>query len=582
MIDGSSSPTPDRSLTRGLAAVGAAAVVASAAQLARNAWVVHIQGGFSWSTPDQYWATPLAFHLLFGGLGTLLIVLSAAATRETRRAFFVGGLTFVLTVSVLLNVRGLTGWAVASVALGVAVSSGTWALTHMLPKLALRAVWVLGVAVFGVLAAKQRFTPQSSPVREAVPPTGAPNVLLLILDTVRASSMSAFGGTAGTTPVLEALARESTAYERALSPAPWTLPSHASIFTGLPASRLGIQMERPFRHTTPMLAEVMVSGGYATAAFTANPIYTSKEAGFASGFQHYDDFARSLKEVLLGANLMQTPVVRHLLQRELGEALRRLLKLEWRIPPEPFHDFRRAGEIFGQFEAWRTQHSEGPWFAFLNVFDAHGEYVAPADFRGRFPAATPRERDYLGNIAAIDAAIGDLLGRLRADGSLDNTLLIITSDHGEQFGEKGIWGHGNALYMGEIHVPLLIRWPGHIPAGRRVRGAVSLTDLGSEVIALTGVPTPPGSFRHSAVASESDSSVAFSFAQRTDGTWAGPTDRGSLSSIVTGDWHYIRSETGREELFDLAADASEKVNLSVRPVYRSTVDRLRALSDSLR
>ncbi len=315
------------------------------------------------------------------------------------------------------------------------------------------------------------------------------NVLLLILDTVSAQEMSLYGYPRKTTPVLDSLAQHGVVFDWAISSAPWTLPSHASVFTGRDAIELPTRYLVPLDDKTQVVSEVFADAGYVTAGFVGNLEYTSRASGLARGFHRYEDFRPSLLATLTSS--------------AVGGRLARWLSRGGR----PLQAGRKdALEVNREFLAWQRSVGQRPWFAFLNYYDAHDPYVPPLPDERRF-LETSQEPVYdveqvtakdsakvesaraLHDAAlfALDRAIGDLLAELRQRNELDRTVIVVTADHGEEFGERGVLLHGNSLYLPSIRVPLLVVYPGRVPAGRRVAQPVGTRNLARTLPELAGV-----------------------------------------------------------------------------------------------
>ncbi len=276
---------------------------------------------------------------------------------------------------------------------------------------------------------------------------------------------------------------------------------------------------------------------------------------------------------------------------------------------------RGAAELDTAFLAWLSRRrSDRPFFAFLNYFDAHEPYVPPPEYEGCFgirPTSAAdyeflmdfvgvvksgrKERDILmardwydDSIAYLDEQLGRLLRRLESERLLDNTVVIITSDHGEGFGDHGTVGHSYGVYLEEIGVPLVILAPG-APASRAVRKPVSLRDLPATVVDLLGLssvsPFPGGSlaahWRDAPGQTGAPTSLAFS--EQVDST-ALESDLPRIPgrstfqmSVIAAGHHYIRTGKGKEQLFDLTADRYERVDLMAQPAGESRVNSFRRL-----
>ncbi|MDT7040988.1 sulfatase [Candidatus Nitronereus thalassa] len=408
-----------------------------------------------------------------------------------------------------------------------------------------------------------------------------PNVLFIVLDTVRAQSLSLYGYDRETTPRLKDFAATGARFDQALSTAPWTLPSHGSMFTGYHGHELSTNWRVPLDATYPTLAEELRNAGYLTAGFVANLEYCSYVYGINRGFIHYEDFEFSLGELAVSASLIRSI---------------------FGIPNERWFTYyellnrKKAPDINRAFLDWLPQAKEEgrPFFAFLNYFDAHEPYLPPAPYKGMFgkdvdtlPFAdlwknyTPAEAErlqnlYDGAIAFLDFQIGELLDQLRSDGILENTIVIITSDHGEEFSEHGIPSHGHSLYGPSLNVPLIISFPPKVPRGKIVTEWVSLRDLPATIADLTNLQNPgtdqtfPG---YSLARYWNDKSIQKDFPPITDPIlselryamylpeWH-PVSKGDMKSMVIQDLHYILRGDGKEEIYDLRKDPWETRDLS--------------------
>ena len=331
---------------------------------------------------------------------------------------------------------------------------------------------------------EQRALAKLSPV-----PRDAPNVLLLVLDTVRAQSLSLYGYVRGTTPRLEQWAKTGVVFDRAVSTAPWTLPSHASLFTGQFPHELSADWFIPLDATFPTLAEGFRAYAYVTAGFVAN-IYPwcTYEYGLNRGFIHYEDYPISLGQVIANSSLFRTITS--------NSQFRRIFGYHQLIPR------KSAADINKDFLRWLSTIKSRPFFAFLNYFDAHDPYLPPTPFDTKFGPnrswtypqvffrkISPQETQawvdaYDGSIAYLDYQVDLLLHELQRRGVLENTLVIITSDHGEEFNEHGVFGHANSVYWQGLHVPLLVLYPGHVPADKRIHEPISLRDIPATVVDL--------------------------------------------------------------------------------------------------
>src|SRR6185436_8952674 len=412
-----------------------------------------------------------------------------------------------------------------------------------------------------------------------------PNVLFIVMDTVRAANVSVYGYERRTTPNLEGLAADGTVFDLAISTAPWTLPSHGSLFTGRSAKETGGSWRRAISAEPRTLAESLRDRGYATGGFVGNLHYTSYESGLSRGFVHYEDFLVRWGTLLPHSSLSRIDFKSNLLlARSPGEAWTALLQSQIshvRSGGDVLLFHREAADgIATNFLNWQQTIHDRPFFAFLNFFDAHKPYTAPDEFIHRFGSRKEHRDTYDGAIALIDHEIGKILRALRDRKLLDNTLVVVTSDHGELFGEHGVIGHGNNLYLPVLHVPLILRVPAAVPAGKHVSSLTSLKDIDATVLDLVGVEDA-GIAGNSLAAhwlNEHGVPPEDAIAELERGINAAPTNRnvrGDMYARFSGRFHYIRDGDGVEELYDYVADPKELHNLTSRTDLHTVLAALR-------
>jgi arylsulfatase A-like enzyme len=279
------------------------------------------------------------------------------------------------------------------------------------------------------------------------PSVRGPSVLLLTLDTTNPEALGAYGGPAGLTPHLDRLAREGLVFEQARAVAPLTLPAHASLLTGLYPPRHGLRRNgelalAPDAHT---LAERARERGYATGAFVA-AVVLAPEFGLTQGFEAYD-----------------APAVPAKLEEHLAAS-------------------RSAAEIATSALAWLAQRDgEQPFFLWLHFYDPHFPYRPPAAAGARAGG-----NDYLGEVSAMDEAIGRVLDALAQSGELERTLVAAVADHGEGLGRHGEETHGAFVFDSTLRIPFLLRLPGAERAGERRADPVSQVDLAPTLCAALG------------------------------------------------------------------------------------------------
>ncbi len=382
--------------------------------------------------------------------------------------------------------------------------------------------------------------------------------MLVTLDTTRADRLGCYGYARRTSPNLDRLAADSTVYTRALATTSWTLPAHATLFTGKLAASHGAQYDangplslatvidgpaewreyraRPLAEAERTLAEILRDHGYATAAVVAGP-WMKRPFGLAQGFGHYDESGITTS------------------------------------------DGRRADSVTDAALRWLDGARDREAFLFLNYYDPHGPYDPPEPFAHAFrAAAAPRPEGlpqgddlhelYDAEILYMDHHLGRLLDGLRARGLFDRALIVVTADHGELLGEHGRVGHGQSLTQPELHIPLLVKPPRGQGAPARSDAPVQLTDVLSIVLGQVGVQAPAG-VQGGLPPRTGHPIVAEVFPlpfQSPDGGWR---------ALFDARWKFLWNSKGGHRLFDLDRDPAEDHDLA--PRERPRVARLAAL-----
>lgn len=379
----------------------------------------------------------------------------------------------------------------------------------------------------------------------------SPHLILIVLDTLRTEHLSVYGYERPTSPQLEAFAATATRYDRAQAAAPWTLPSHASMFTGLypfehgahtlDPRRVGERVEglnvAPLSQAHTTLAEELRARGYTTGAVIANKGFLGERYQLDQGFESYE--------------------VDWWLHEDVNERAFRFLET----------------------------HRAEPFFLFLNYMDTHGPYncaprpeFPPSGSRydaqellkeykhhvleGTTPPPGVRERllmQYDTSIANLDEGLGELFDRLRELGLFDDALIIVTSDHGEYFGEKDLVTHSKDVYQGAVRIPLIVKAPGQT-VGRVDDRLISHVHLGGLVLAHTAAGLTKGTFAsywpREAVLAEN----YFTRMEDLKSSW-GPRFMRVRSVLYDGPYKFIRSSDGQDELYHLDRDPEELHNL---------------------
>jgi arylsulfatase A-like enzyme len=482
------------------------------------------------------------------------------------------------------------------------------------------------LAILLVLGASSRVGDRIKQSREnarPLPPPGSHNVLLIVLDTVAAGHLSLYGYNRDTTTTLVELSQRGFRFDSAQAASSWTLPSHATMFTGRWLHELSVGWLHPLDGARPALAEYLGARGYASAGFVGNTGYCASDSGLGRGFTVYQDyifpeFAAFKMAVLVSRALKGIETLRDFLDDHhiLGRVRPYIEAQLERF----FSDRKQAADINRELLDWlrrRTQ-PERPFFAFLNYGDAHSPYQLPRGRMRRFGTAPKDRREheliqhwqYLDKthlpprdvafaaaayddcIADLDEQLGKLLDDLRQSGVLNRTWVIITADHGESFGEHaGVFCHGSSLYHTELHVPLLIIPPGDSSTKQVVRETVSLRDLATTIVDVldleSGSPfpgetlarywngTPPAALLPHSSAEPALAEVVPNDLFDRD-MYGLPNKTWPLGALKQNEWSYIRREGDvAEELFHIREDMREQRNLAGDPATRPTLERMR-------
>jgi len=390
------------------------------------------------------------------------------------------------------------------------------ATTHTLPLPPEgRAGALLEFSVEGRGATTAFLVPVVGP-RELDAPPARPDLVLFIADTFRADNLALHGGAPDLTPALDALAARSLRFLEARSPATSTLPAHASLFTGLFPTQHGAINERSVPASLPMLAEVLASVGYRTAAITDSG-FASRQFGLDRGFQVFDERPYSKRKLV---DLIE--VARAERAADDGRPLF-LFVQTYRV-----HAPYRAGLEESQVDLRRFNAKVREWVRANNRPGQTEEVIEAAHARFR--------EDYLAlyhaGVRAFDEALAPWLTELDADGFYERGALVFTSDHGEEFFEHGDRGHGGPAYEERIRIPLLLRGEGIEPGD--VLWPCSLTDVGPTLARLAGAAAPAGWIGRSLLTLDSDR-PQLHYNENRDGRYLAAFDRGRKLFFEEGD-----------------------------------------------
>lgn len=531
--------------------------------------------------PDQVWISTLVNLALFLIVATAL----AAASRIIRWKYWPAAIAFVFAWMALFDFIALPGrlraTGAAALAAGVAFQCARWFVRHqerIIPLLRRTTpVMLAASAAICVSIPTWSFVEEKIEMsRLPAPATGARNVVLIVMDTVRADHLSAYGYPRATSPNIDALAAGGVLFENAYATSPWTLPSHVSMFTGQYPFQHGQSPRRNFSALGMQqlrLATVMRDHGYATAGFVSNTIWGSPWAGLPQGFTHYESLYGNFPD----------KVFRTFYGRKFKKyGLLRWMKID-RLTRNT------ASSLIGSFFKWLPRAADRPFFVFFNFMEAHEPTLARPSCAGKFtgasselpataqlPAAVRLEREnqvggYDNAICSLDEEIASLLKTLESQGRLKNTLVIITSDHGEMLGEHGIFDHGNSLYEQVLRVPLIMSMPAQLPRATRVEVPVSHVDLSATILDVARVPqrdalagrSLAGLWRQNPEGVQTSPVLAevshAPFAETPD-NW--PVKKGWLMAMRDAQWKLIVHQDGRRELYDLQKDPGELRNLA--------------------
>ena len=347
-----------------------------------------------------------------------------------------------------------------------------------------------------------------------------PDIFLITIDTLRADHVHCYGYTHGATPALDALAKDGVRFAEAFTPSPITNTSHASILTGLmPGSHGVTDFAVPLSAAHPTVAELLKPHGYRTAAFIGAVILDSKTLapGFDRGFDFYDNFP------------------------EHSSTKSRWGRVE-----------RRGMVVVEHAESWLSQHSAGPHFMWVHLYDPHDPYEPPLPYSQIY-----KDHLYDGEIAYADSALAHFIAYLKGTGKYRGSIIVVVGDHGEGLGEHHEDTHGIFLYDSTTHVPLIAKLPGGLSAGSVVTAQVRTLDIVPTLLELAGASVPQKMDGESL-------QPYFGGKSEADRPAFGETDYplrfgwAPLRSVRSGGFKFIAAP--RPELYDLQLDAAELSN----------------------
>lgn len=431
-------------------------------------------------------------------------------------------------------------------------------------------------------------------------PAGKPNVLLIVWDTVRADHTTPYGYARDTTPRLAELAKDGVVYERAVSPGMWTVPGHASLFTGLPESAHGANAATNWLDSRfQTVAETFVDAGWSTYLFAANP-HLGDHTNLGQGFER-----REFPTDKRWAGKARKATTSKLIATDASNTLGPAFKGGGKYPSGRSADQGKdAGPVAGEaLMAWldERQDKQRPFFATLNLMEAHVPRVpSMASREALFDEAqiqaqlefdqsygyllaytvglhefTPPQLDlieqvYDASLRDIDRATGAIVDQLRQRGLLDDTIVIVTADHGEHIGDHHRADHKFSVYNALVRVPLVIRYPSRFAAGRVAR-PVSTMDLYATLAEIEGLTMPAGTLSRSLLSEAPAQAYAelveptrlvFDRMRKVHKDFDSSPYELQYASVEDGDLKCIRRSDGHVELFDVRADPAEAHDLA--------------------
>ncbi|GEM_PF-1013234 len=353
-----------------------------------------------------------------------------------------------------------------------------------------------------------------------------PNIILITVDTLRADHVGSYGAGLVATPVMDGIARDGILFENAYCPMPHTAPSHATILTSLYPRQHGVMLNGhslPRRFET--LAEVLREEGYVTSAFVASFVLGA-EFGFGSGFERFDD--------------------------------------------EMEHGLRTAGEVVHKILPWLEENAGNEFFTWIHLYDPHVPLTPPEPFKSKYPGDDYASL-YKAEVAYTDSRLGLILAALKSLSVEEETIVILTADHGESLGEHDYWGHGQQLYEVSVRVPLIVKIPGKLaakkgilPRSSRIQARVRIMDIFPTVLELLGIEERTGL----------QGSSFLPLMRKNHGLHRDvymismPPGKGVVppyqkNAVLTGQWKLIRFRGADDEIYNLVEDPDELNDMRV-------------------
>jgi arylsulfatase A-like enzyme len=347
--------------------------------------------------------------------------------------------------------------------------------------------------------------PRSGQHDELSAPAAPPNIILIVIDNLRADHLGAYGYDRPTSPYIDGLAAAGLLFRNAFAPSSWTKPSIGSLFTSkYPSEHRAISFARHLDDRIPTLAEAMQAAGYVTMGYAGNFVHVRPETGMARGFDHWETVNVELAPDEPGEALWVEPTpdgrqarMRPPRTHEINNPLSRKLQVPVEGPLFLYVHYMEPHASYDPPEAWRKKFVRDPAYVEAEGFGTTEHIVELARGRRRpGPGELERLVDlYDAEVASADSGVGVLLRRLRRSGLLRNSVIAVVSDHGEAFAEHGTWFHGGNLHHEQMAVPFILadmRPDRVVPAGEVDERAVDLLDVPTTLLALAGIAPPAG------------------------------------------------------------------------------------------
>jgi arylsulfatase A-like enzyme len=555
------------------------------------------------------WISPVVDLIFCGLVAVGIFLVSRVCKRVPSFPVLVFLLAFLSAYDLLTVPDRLYHSASLLLAAGVALSFRRWigkreaAALRFWTGSAPGAVVVLLMVWAGIQGGKYFHERNATGELPAAAP-GSPNIVVIVVDTLRADHVSSYGYRRPTTPEIDALAKQGTLFENAVSTCSWSLPSHVSLLTGRYVFEHGVGNVGPMPlwgqqgsdfHGLPTLGEELERNGYRTGAFSANRVYFSHSLGFGRGFIHFEDYFHSAPDAFV-RTLLGREFARIYLSRSDQSLVRRTLRglgftaiLDrdtegWGSRGGARSVRKRAAAVNEETLRW-IDRDRRPFFAFLNYIDVHNPYGAPLDSpKPAWDGGSNLDR-YDAGVHYADDNIGQLMRGLERRGLASNTLVVITSDHGESLGDHGLTYHGAALYWELIHVPLIVWYPGHVPSGLRVAQPVTNAAIPATVMDLfsspgktfpgpalsqfwrnrevtTNWPDPLSELPQTEIITPEDRAVEGKIPLATNG---------GMQSLVRPGWHLIVHQKSGQQLYDWVHDPGESADRARAPETHAIV-----------